>query len=111
MKPNNCSCEYYRVPLTDVNHNRKYYLVHRLVAETFIPNPNKFKDVNHKDGNKLNNNVNNLEWCTRSYNLIHAYNNGLKPTIKQLCNEIEILKERIDNLEQMSYKVEEEKKC
>lgn len=45
--------------------------IHRLVAETFIPNPNNLSDVNHKDGNKQNNWVDNLEWCDRSENLIH----------------------------------------
>lgn len=47
---------------------RKFALVHRLVAEAFIPNPLRLSDVNHKDENKYNNNVSNLEWCTRLYN-------------------------------------------
>ena len=42
--------------------------VHRIVAMTFIPNPNGYKEVNHKDENKLNNEVSNLEWCDRKYN-------------------------------------------
>ena len=46
----------------------KCYKVHRLVAETFIPNTNNYKCVNHKDENKLNNMVENLEWCNHEYN-------------------------------------------
>ena len=60
---------YYCVTLYDFKGNRVQKNVHRLVAETFIPNPNNYPVVNHKDENKLNNNVNNLEWCTHEYNL------------------------------------------
>lgn len=59
---------YLTVCLTE-NGKRKTFLVHRLIAEAFIPNPNKFKYVNHKDENKANNIVENLEWCTFEYNL------------------------------------------
>lgn len=49
--------------------NRKTYRVHRLVAIMFIPNPNEYLEVNHKDENKQNNHIENLEWCDRKYNM------------------------------------------
>lgn len=67
---------YYRVSFS-VNRNRKQFYIHRLLAEYFIPNPNDLPQVNHKDGNKLNNDLDNLEWVTVQENTIHAYKNGL----------------------------------
>lgn len=58
-------------------HAARY--VHRLVAETFIPNPKKLPQVNHLDGNTLNNHVSNLEWCDAYDNLMHAIRTGLRP--------------------------------
>lgn len=58
--------------------NGKKRYVHRLVAVTFIKNPVNKREVNHKDGNKLNNHVSNLEWVTPSENRQHAYDTGLK---------------------------------
>lgn len=59
------------------NYKCRTYAVHRLVALVFLPNPDNHPQVNHKNGNKLNNHVDNLEWCTVSQNIQHAYDNGL----------------------------------
>ena len=74
---------YYRISLCK-NGNIKYYYIHQLVAKTFIDNPNNYKLVNHKDENKLNNYVNNLEWCDNKYNI--NYKNG---NIKRLLSRLQ----------------------
>ena len=61
-----------------VNGIRYKKLMHRLVAEAFLDNPFNKKEVNHKDGNKLNNSIDNLEWVTSSENKKHALQEGLK---------------------------------
>lgn len=78
LKPVNHNTGYTGQSLS-INGVQKFYLGHRIVAEAFLPNPNNYRYVNHRNGNKRDNNVNNLEWCTQSHNLQHAYDTGLKP--------------------------------
>lgn len=66
---------YVKVVLSKDNKQHKTG-VHRLVALTFIPNPNNYKEVNHIDENKQNNNINNLEWCSRKQNIEHSIKSG-----------------------------------
>lgn len=54
------------------NNESKWYTIHRLVAETYLPNPNHYPVINHKDQNKLNNNVDNLEWASVEYNVQYS---------------------------------------
>lgn len=67
LKPKLDDKGYYRIGLTK-NKKQKFYFIHRLVALTFIPNPNNYPIINHKDSNPKNNYVENLEWCDSKYN-------------------------------------------
>lgn len=67
---------YYQVSFK-LQDKRKYIRVHRLIAETLLPNPNNYPMINHKDANKLNNNLDNLEWCSNAYNTKEAYDRGV----------------------------------
>ena len=71
----------YGYMLVDMRKNGKRYmrLVHRLVADAFLPNPDNLPQINHIDGNNSNNKLSNLEWCTCSENQYHAFKNNLKP--------------------------------
>ena len=62
----------------------KHYYIHRLLAQAFLPNPSGLKCINHIDGNKLNNSLDNLEWCSYSYNIQHAYDNCLRYNARKI---------------------------
>jgi len=68
---------YFRTSLVCDDGKKRTMLIHRLVAMTFIPEVDDKPYINHKDGNKTNNKIDNLEWCTVKENNIHAYKNGL----------------------------------
>jgi len=80
MKPNVLAKGYFQLRISDKNFNNKCYQVHRLVALAFIsiPNPKDFNQINHINGNKQDNRVENLEWCNNSLNQLHAWRTGLQ---------------------------------
>ena len=84
---------------------------HRLVALAFIPNQLKYKCVNHKDSNRLNNNIDNLEWCNHSQNSKHGYDyNGRKNPLRKLTEKevLEIKKRLLNYKHGMNIKLSEE---
>jgi hypothetical protein len=89
----------YRSIVLTNNGVHKTNNVHRLVAEAFIPNPNNYSDINHKDENKANNSVSNLEWCTRVYNM----NYGTCQNRKAISNGKPINQYSIDGVYIRSY--------
>lgn len=85
---------------------KKFMFIHRLVAEKWIPNPDNKEQVNHKDGNKLNNSANNLEWVSNKQNRTHAVDNFLHlqgedcPYSKLNWEIVEYIRKNPDNLTQ-----------
>ena len=75
---------YLSVTLTPLTEDRKVTRVHRLVANHFVPNPDNLPVVNHINGRKSDNSIENLEWVTQTENLIHAYINNLITDKRQL---------------------------
>lgn len=80
-----------------INGIRKSYKVHRLVAEAFIVNTYDKPFVNHKDGNPLNNIVDNLEWCTHLENIKHARETGLKTYAQDFVDHTDVIKDYLSS--------------
>lgn len=72
---------YMRVNLCKPGRKRRHAAVHRIVAETFLPNPDSKPCVNHRDSNRTNNHISNLEWCTHSENSRHANRRGRQKNV------------------------------
>lgn len=65
------------ISLNDINKKKRTLRVHRIVAMVFLENPNNYNQINHKNGNKFDNNLNNLEWCSSKENVKHMVENNL----------------------------------
>lgn len=90
------------VTLRHINGKRKTFKVHRLVAFAFLGNSNNL-EINHKDGNKCNNYYENLEWCTHSHNVKHAWDNKLLRNTKERSYKLsKSLKETSKNKKQLN---------
>lgn len=85
LKPGVATIGYLVVSLWKNNKGKTHY-IHRLIAEHFIDNPMNLATVNHIDGNKLNNEISNLEWSSYSENNKHAYDTGLKVVSENVRN-------------------------
>lgn len=77
---------YFTVNLWSGNSTSKFY-IHRLVAICFLDNPRKLREVNHKDTNKANNHISNLEWCSKEENMAHALREGCFKIITDKAKE------------------------
>lgn len=73
----------YRVVRVTINREKRTFRIHRLVAKYFVPNPDNKAQVNHIDGNKLNNRYDNLEWCSNIENAHHAIKTGLWESVRK----------------------------
>ena len=89
------SVGYPTIRIFNAERKRKHLNVHILVARAFLDNPSEC--VNHKDGVKTNNNVENLEWCTYAYNNQHAYNKHLKKARVLTSEEAKRMRANVDN--------------
>ena len=84
-------------PSVHLGRKNKQYM-HRLLAEAFIPDPKGYPCVNHKDGDKHNNDLSNLEWCSHSENLKHAFRTGLKSNNNENSSQCKLSDDQIKEI-------------
>lgn len=82
LKPKDNGKGYYRIKLT-VNNKSKRVMLHRIIAEAFIENPNNYPFINHINSNRKDNRIENLEWCTQSQNCLHSVKMGTWGALKK----------------------------
>jgi hypothetical protein len=90
---------YLKVGLADGNGHHTQLLVHRLVALHYLPNPYEHPQVNHRDGDKKNNHVSNLEWCDPTGNIEHAFKTGLRTGYMSADDKERYLKEVLSGVQ------------
>lgn len=91
LKPLDNGKGYLRMKLSNNGHSKRVML-HRIIAEAFINNPENKKVINHINGNKKDNRIENLEWCTQSYNCLHSVKMGTWGALKKYKKKIAELK-------------------
>lgn len=87
LKPQITFNGYHAIVLNN-GDKHKMFKIHTLVATHFIDNKFNLKEINHIDGNKLNNHINNIEWCSRSQNVKHSYDSGLRVFNQKMRNAL-----------------------
>lgn len=94
---------YMKIRLYNRNGESKFFPIHRLVAEAFIENPHNFPFINHKDEDKSNNHVENLEWCTNEYNINYGTRNERAAKANRCCRTTSTRVYSVDENGQVEY--------